>query len=208
MTQEKPKWNASIKRLLERSAYDLDDEACLHEICARTGLSELDVKQVLEGSEHATIESVYRIAAMLNVPPADLINQTNSILQCYSIDGGRPRTVSLTPEDRALIGRIGDLPLLYAEDLDGTYALLSKQAMVMFVNRHEKLIVDALYLLENRNSRYVRRCSFIDVASDDAAMTDDGEPQKVTIYRPLKPAQNDSNMEVLMGRVITSITMH
>ena len=92
-------WNPVIRSLLEKAAFDLDDEASIIEICAHTKMSRRAVLDVLEGNESATVECVYRISAMLNVPAADLINPSNSVFTCYSIDGGRPRTLSLTDAD-------------------------------------------------------------------------------------------------------------
>jgi transcriptional regulator with XRE-family HTH domain len=200
-------WNVTISKLLERAAYTINDESTVLEICARTGLNHDEVSNVLLGNRQATVEGLYRIAAMLNVPAADLMNPSNTVIQCYSIDGGRCRTISLTPEDTKLIGLLSDLPLLYAEGLDGSYALLSKSTFVVFVNKYEVPVSDQLYLCESDSGRYVRRCVFTEASKHQAFMTDDiGTPVSLSAMKYGKLGTVGPNTEVILGRVIFSIT--
>jgi hypothetical protein len=114
-----PRWNTTIYKLLERVAYQVHEKATGQEICARIDMSEREVLDVLEANWAAAIECVYRMAEMLNIPAADLINPSKDVFQCFSIYGGRPRTVSLTFQDGNLREYLNDLPPPYAEDLDG-----------------------------------------------------------------------------------------
>ncbi len=202
-------WNTTIRSLLEKAAYALDDEHTVLEISARTQLSQEEVSNVLMGTREATVEGLYRIASLLNVPPADLINPSNTVIQCYSIDGGRPRTLSLTYEDSALISHLAGLPILYADRLDGSYALLAKEATVIFLNKVEQPIVNSLYLCEKGNARYVRRCVFIDVTKGQAVLSDDAPPTaSVSKVFFGKLAQVGSDVEMILGRVVYSINSH
>lgn len=202
-------WNPVIRSLLEKAAFDLDDEDSIIEICAHTRMSRRAVLDVLEGNESATVECVYRISAMLNVPAADLINPSNSVFTCYSIDGGRPRTLSLTDADTNLRMKLAGLPLLYAEDLDGSYPPLVLKACVIFVNNFEAPSAGNLYLLEGKSARYARRCVFVDVSKKQAHMTDDvGSPVKTSVLKYGKLSSLPGTGEMLLGRIICSICPH
>lgn len=202
-------WNKTIRRLLERAAYQLDDEQTVVEICARTELSHDEVTHVLEGSREATIEGLYRIANMLNVPPADLINPSNNVFQCYSIDGGRPRTLSLTQDDGKLINSLSDGDYLYVDCLDDSYAPIAAGASVIFVNKIETPVVNSLYLCEKGHSRYVRRCVFIDITKKQAVLSDEATPTKnVSTISIGEIGEVGFDVEMILGRVIASIRLH
>ena len=203
------KWNATLASHLERAAYALNDESTVLEICARTALTRLEVTNVLEGNRDASIEALYRISAMLNIPAADLINPTNTVIQCYSIDGGRSRTISLTQDDRALIEHLGNLPLMYADGVDESYALIPKCAFVVFVNRFETPIANHLYLCESGINRYLRRCVGTEVNKHTAMMTDDFDGKgRMSNIKYSKLSSIGQHTEMILGRVLYSITAH
>ena len=207
MDKAQPQWNSTIKRLLESAAYDLSDPNSIAEICARTGLEKVEVLQVLEGSRNATVEGVYRIASMLNVPPADVLNPSRRVIQCHSVDGGRPRTLSVTAEDSTLLEHINGLPLLYADGIDGSYTSLKAGATVIFANISEQLEVGRLYLLENDAGRYVRRCQVVDISKGTAFLSS-GHEQKGSRIRIDAFGRVTPDTEHVLGRVLLSVNAH
>lgn len=197
----------AIRRLLENAAYDLADPNSIAEICKRTGLERVELLQVLKGSREATVEGVYRVASMLNVPPADLLNQSRRVIQCHSIGGGRPRTLSLTEEDSALLDHIKDLPLLYAEDIDGSFETLEAGTTVIFANVQEQLEVGRLYLLENDTGRYVRRCQVVDISKKTAFLSS-GHAQNSSRIRIDAFGRVTPDTEYVLGRILLSVNAH
>jgi hypothetical protein len=189
----------------------LDDESTVDEIRARTDLDHQEVVNVLQGNRHATVEGLYRIASMLNVPAADLINPTKTVIQFYSVDGGRSTAISLGQEHGALAEMLADKQLMYAEGLDGSYAHLPVSAMVLFVNQFEVPLLNSLYLCESDLVRCVRRCVAVDTKNRVATMSNDAHDHNTLALDTVKFAKLkavSSETLMILGRVVFSVVPH
>lgn len=208
MTNENPTWQGNIAALLTRHGYALEQSETVSDLCARTGLNKKEVEALLSGDRSSSIEALCRLAAELHVPPGELLNSNSSLTRIYSIDGSAPITVVLPPHltdaSRALSGS-----LLYAGGLDGSYAKLPPDCLVVCTRGAAVPVPGNLYLLENDRARFVRRCISVNLAKHAALMSNDSDDED----RPLAVSCDkvkivNSETPLIIGAVVFSISQH
>lgn len=208
MNSEIPTWQSNIAALLKQHGYTLEDSETVSDLCARTGLDKKEVQALLSGDRSGSIEALCRLAAELHVPPGELLNSNPSLARIYSIDGSAPVTVVLPPHltdvSRALTGS-----LLYAGGLDGSYAKLPSDCLVICTRGGSEPVPGILYLLENDRARFVRRCVSVNHVKHEALMSNDSDDED----RPLaiscgKVHVVTSETPLIVGTVLFSVMQH
>lgn len=209
MNEKNPYWLKNLHSLLIRHGYDLDREETVLDIAARTGVSRNEVSLLLAGDPKVTVETFCRLAQVLNVPAGELLNINSNLIRIYGIDGGDPVSIALPPLLAKIRGQLVGKSLFYASGLDDSYALLAQGSTVICSRGVMVPEVDALYLVETGSSRFVRRCIFVNQASNEAQVTDDFGQEKRTLSLNFgKIRLADSSTPMVIGRVLFSINQH
>lgn len=202
-------WPEKIKKALQSNGYDLLSKETVNDICERTGLPESAVTSVLAGSDSCTVKALTAVAEMLNLPPAEFLNSTTSILSVYSVDGGSPVVLSIPRNLPEVAARIGGASLLYARNLDGSFYGLHEDAIVACSREMVKPVVGKLYLLESDVARFVRRCVALTSATHDATMSDEANSKdSYSVVRYAGLHSVSSTTPIILGEVLFSIMEH
>lgn len=202
-------WNEKLKIALLSHGYDLLSSDTISEISTRTGLSTPDVTSVLEGTGDCTVKALIAIAEMLNLPPAELLNSTTTLVRVYSVDGGNPVVVALPRDIPEVSGEIGGKSLLYARNLDGSFSGLHEDAIVICSRDMGKPSAGRLYLLESDVARFVRYCISVNTSSHEATLSDEANTNgSYTVVRYAGLHKVGAHTPTILGEVLYSILQH